>query len=250
MNRYFLPASAWSSGEDTALDSLKLSGDEAKHCARVMRANVGEKIEIFDGEGRSAITEIESVARSEVLCRVIEESVSLKPQHPISLYQSIPKGGNMELIVQKSVELGVAVIQPLITAHTVARPDSLGKKQAKWQRIALEACKQCGQNYLPAVRAPLTFSAWLAESEPESFGTAIVAALDDRAVHLKTLLEESGIKENVSLLVGPEGDFSPEEYEQAYAAGFHPVSFGDIVMRVETATLYGISILQHEISSL
>jgi len=234
-----------------AVESLLLSGDEAKHCSRVMRAKLGDKVEVFDGEGRSAIAEIESIARNEVRCRVLEQSVSPKNPHPITLYQSIPKGGNMELIIQKSVELGVAVIQPLITAHTVARPESVGKKRAKWQRIALEACKQCGQNYLPEVREPLSFSEWMTELESQNvdLGTAIVAALDERAVHLKTLLKEAPITKHVSLLVGPEGDFSPEEYEQAYAVGFRPVSFGKIVMRVETATLYGISILQHEISS-
>jgi len=234
------------------LQSLELSGDEAKHCARVMRAKVGDVIEVFDGAGRSAVAEIESVSKSQVRCRVLEETISPKNPHPITLFQAIPKGGNMELIVQKSVELGVAVIQPLITAHTVARPDSEGKKQAKWQRIALEACKQCGQNYLPEVREPLSFSAWMAESPNADYGKAIVAALDERAVHLKTLLSESAMTEaeTVSLLVGPEGDFSPDEYERAYEAGFKPVSFGGIVMRVETATLYGVSILQHEISSL
>ena len=151
----------------------------------------------------------------------------------------------MELIVQKSVELGVSSIQPLISAHTVARPDSLRKKQLKWQRIALEACKQCGQNFLPKIKEPVLFSDWL-KSDPK-FETAVVAALDDRAVHLKTILADSPVTGSVALLIGPEGDLSSEEYQSAYDLGFKPVSFGRIVMRVETATMYGLSILQHEI---
>ena len=241
MNRYFLPADAW-------LDVvLVLSGDEAKHCTRVMRASVGDHIELFDGEGHRAVGEIESLSRSEVRCRVLRSETHLPVPHPITLCQAIPKGGNMELIVQKSVELGVSVIQPLITAHTVARPDSLRKKQLKWQRIALEACKQCGQNFLPEVKEPLLFSEWL-KSKPV-FETAIVASLDDRAVHLKTMLADSPISGDVAVLIGPEGDFSAEEYQSAYDQGFKPISFGDIVMRVETATMYGLSVLQHEIGA-
>lgn len=246
MNRYFLPPSEWKN--EGGGDVLFLTGDEAKHCTRVMRAKVGEAVELFDGAGRSAVCEIESVARSEVRCRVVTEKQSQPNPHPITLYQAIPKGGNMELIVQKSVELGVATIQPLITAHTVARPDAVSKKQAKWQRIALEACKQCGQNYLPEVKEPQLFSEII--TEVAEFGTAIVAALDERAVHVKTLFETSSCSGAFSLLVGPEGDFSPEEYQKAYDVGFSPVSFGEIVLRVETATLYGLSVLQHEISAM
>ena len=244
MNRYFLPVNAWKEGE------LTLTGDEAKHCTRVMRAREGDQIELFDGEGRSAVGEIRSLSRSEVRCHVLNQFKHEAVSHPITLCQAIPKGGNMELIVQKSVELGVCKIQPLITAHTVARPESLVKKQAKWQRIALEACKQCGQNNLPEVMPPLNFSNWLMELEEAfPYEIAIVASLDPQAVHLKSKMKALPSKGGVALLVGPEGDFSQEEYQSAYDLGFDPISFGDIVMRVETATLYGISVLQHELSA-
>lgn len=242
MNRYFLPEKSWGEG------ALALTGDEAKHCARVMRARVGDEIEIFDGAGRCAVGEIESLSRSEVRCRVLSQSTQPPIPHPITLCQAIPKGGNMELIVQKAVELGVCVIQPLITDHTIARPESLSKKQTKWQRIALEACKQCGQNYLPEVRHASSLATWL--KEKEVYGLELIAALDERAVHLKAQLTSTPIDGSVAFLVGPEGDFSVNEYAAAYEVGFKPISFGNIIMRVETATIYGISILQHEISAL
>ena len=251
MNRYYIPAGAW---ED---DTLTLTDDEAKHCSRVMREREGNQVEIFDGEGRSAVCEITSLSRDRVVCSVLKQSIQKQTPHPITLCQSIPKGGNMELIVQKSVELGVSKIQPLITAHTIARAEALEKKQAKWQRIALEACKQCGQNYLPSIEPVLTFTEWLEKGD--SYSTSIVAALDDKAVHLKTLLSEQpttfirrSLSEgggNIALLIGPEGDLSPDEYQAAYTAGFSPITFGDIIMRVETATIYGLSILQHELSA-
>ncbi len=241
MNRYYLPAGEWKQG------TLNLAGDEAKHCTRVMRAREGDEIEIFDGVGGSAVCRIDAVDRGLVQCHVLRQSTQPPAKHPVTLCQAIPKGGNMELIVQKAVELGVSAIQPLVTAHTVARPESAEKKQAKWQRIALEACKQCGQNHLPEINAPTTFPRWLGDRK--SSGTSLVAALDPQALHLKTQLETTPVHGDISLLVGPEGDFSPEEYQAAYDAGFQPISFGPIIMRVETATLYGLSILQHELSA-
>jgi len=242
MNRYFLHAGEWKK------DALHLTDDEAKHCTRVMRAHEGDKIEIFDGAGRSAQCRIQSISRDLVQCQVLEQTIHPANPHPVTLCQAIPKGGNMELIVQKAVELGASVIQPLITDHTIARPESMAKKQAKWQRIALEACKQCGQNFLPEIREPMPFSEWI--NTATNYETALIAALDEKAVHLKTQFSKAPTQGNIALLVGPEGDFSPEEYIAAYDAEFQPISFGNIVMRVETAAIYGLSILQYELSAL
>ena len=241
MNRYFIPPNEW---ED---EQLSLTGDEAKHCSRVMRAREGDAVEIFDGVGTSATCQVASIMRDAVLCRISTKTTSPKIQHPITLCQAIPKGGNMELIVQKAVELGVSKIQPLITAHTVARPDSADKKCAKWQRIALEACKQCGQNYLPEIAMPQPFDQWLKNTEHNH--TRLIAALDENAVHLRDHFSAHPPQGNISLLVGPEGDFSSDEYTAAYQTGFQPVSFGNLVMRVETASIYGLSVIQHELSA-
>ncbi len=242
MDRYYLPSAQWHQ------EPLTLTGEEAHHATRVMRAKAGDEIEIFDGHGKHAVCTISHVERSAVSCEIKHVQHDPAPRFPITLCQSIPKGGNMEFIVQKAVELGVTTIQPLITQRTVARPDSLTKKQEKWQRIALEACKQCGQNYLPEIATPLHFAPWL--KELSLYDTALIASLDEKSIHLKRYLENSPLAGSIGLLIGPEGDFSPEEYTQAYDHGFHPISFGEIVMRVETASIYGLSVIQHERSSL
>ncbi len=241
MNRYFIPADQWKD------DRLSLSDEEARHCSRVMRAREGDEIEIFDGEGVSATCKISSVSRNEVHCSIIDKTTSPPVSHPVTLCQAIPKGSNMEWIVQKAVELGVSKIQPLITAHTVARPESAEKKCSKWQRVALEACKQCGQNYLPEIAMPESYDTWLQNFIFE--GTRLVAALDERAIHLKDHFAAHAPKGGVALLVGPEGDFSETEYDAAFKADFQPVNFGNIVLRVETASLYGLSVIQHELSA-
>lgn len=241
MNRYFIPAETWKD------EDLLLTGEEARHCSRVMRANEGDVIEVFDGRGVSATCKIGAIHRDSVSCHILEQQSSPPVAHPVTLCQAIPKGGNMELIVQKAVELGTSKIQPLITEHTVARPQALEKKSAKWQRIALEACKQCGQNHLPEILTPKPFESWLRDLD--FGGTRLIAALSEGARHLHQHFQAHAPQGGIMLLVGPEGDFSTEEYDAAFQSGFQPISFGDIVMRVETASLYGLSIIQHELSA-
>ncbi|NNC86843.1 MAG: RNA methyltransferase, partial [Akkermansiaceae bacterium] len=163
----------------------------------------------------------------------------------VGLCVAIPKGKTMELVVQKAVELGVARIQPLVTERTVVKVHDAGKKQSKWQRVALEACKQCGQNVLPVVAAPQAVGDWLPGRGEGAAG--LVASLAGGAREFRGVLR--GFAEPpaaVDLLIGPEGDFTPEEIAAAVAAGFVPVSLGGIVLRVETAALYALSALRYE----
>jgi len=236
INRYYLHVNQWSSRE------LFLTGDEAHHCTRVLRQKVGDAIVVFDGRGRSVQCQIVSADKSKV---ILELEGKVEIQHrglALHLCQSIPKAGNMELIVQKAVELGVTSIQPLITENTIVKADD--KKLQKWQRIALEACKQCGQNWLPEVKPVLQFKDWVGDRE--KLEVEIVAALDPRSEEMKLVLSRQDEATSAALLVGPEGDLSQSEYDAAIGSGFMPVSLGEIVLRVETATLYCLSVLSYE----
>lgn len=238
INRYYLPASEWNCGE------LVLSGDEAHHCVRVLRQKVGDWAIVFDGEGRSIQCQIVSADKSRVILEKDGEAEVQQRGLALHLCQSIPKAGNMERIVQKAVELGIASIQPLVSENTVVKADS--KKLQKWQRIALEACKQCGQNWLPEVKPIQKMSDWL-ETRMKA-ETEIVAALDPRSRTMSEVLDSVGSPASAALLVGPEGDFEQAEYDAAIADGFQPVSLGDIVLRVETATLYCLSVMRYELT--
>ncbi len=149
----------------------------------------------------------------------------------------------MDLIVQKSVELGIAAIQPLVTRYTVVQPGD-GKSE-KWRRNALEACKQCGQDTLPDIAEPLTFEKWLV-SHAEIPGLKLIASLAPGAKPFREVLKNHPTTTQATLLVGPEGDFSAEETAAAIAAGFLPISLGSIVLRVETATIFCLSALRYE----
>ncbi len=236
MARFYLPPDSWQT--DAAL-----TGDEARHLSQVLRMKPGDSVVVFDGQGRRASADILAVSRDRVPLKLGESLPSRAPQPAITLAQAIPKGKNMDLIVQKSVELGIAAIQPLVTRYTVVQPGE-GKSE-KWRRNALEACKQCGQDTLPEIADPLGFEPWIA-SQAEVPGLKVIASLAAGARPFRQVLKDHPATTRATLLVGPEGDFSAEETRAALAAGFLPISLGSIVLRVETATLFCLSALRYE----
>ena len=239
MDRFYVPPTDWDE------DRLMLRGDEAHHCLRVMRKPVGDVVMAFDGAGRWAVAELVAAEGREVELRVKEAGAEAVLLPELVLMVAVPKGKTMDLIVQKAVELGVRVIQPLVTERTVVRLEDkeAEKKREKWQRVALEACKQCGQNTLPEVREPVAFSEL---EHGNSDGTMrLMASLAEGARPFRELLSAGGDRPGrVEILIGPEGDFSPGETQAALNAGFQPVTLGQIVLRVETAALFCLSALR------
>lgn len=237
MPRFLLPPDRW----DTP--RAVLDGDEARHLCQVLRARRGDPVTVFDGRGRRAEARIADVARDRVELELSEISLRPPPVPAITLAIGIPKGKTMDLVVQKAVELGVAAIQPLVTRNTVVQPGD--GKATRWIRTALEACKQCGLDTLPAVADPVPVDAWLA-SEAADHGLRLIASLARGARPLRDTLREHPSPAAVTLLVGPEGDFTETETDAAIRRGFLPITFGPIVLRVETAALAGLAALRYE----
>ncbi len=233
MPRAYLPPSSWT-------ETPFLEGDEAKHLSQVLRIQPGAVVTVFDGLGNHAQARVLSVSKQRVDL-MLELSESAPTSLPdITLVQAIPKGKNMDWIVQKAVELGVSRIQPLVTRHTIVSPG--GDKAEKWRRTALEACKQCGQFTIPIIEDPLPFAEWLANRP--SADLEIIASLADNPRNFRETLRLLPDLESITLAIGPEGDFSPEEMTAALAAGFVPVTLGDLVLRVETATMFCLSAIR------
>src|SRR5438552_7109594 len=152
MHRFYVAPEEWQP------DALVLTGAEAHHARNVLRLEPSAKIVVFNGEGREITAEIISTGSAEVRLRKLSEAQTPPLRCRITLAQAIPKGKNMDLIVQKAVEIGAAEIVPLLSDRTVVRLDeeSAASKQAKWQTVAIEAAKQSGQNWLPQVHVPQT----------------------------------------------------------------------------------------------
>ena len=233
MPRAYLPPSSWT-------ETPFLEGDEAKHLSQVLRIQPGAAVTVFDGLGNHAQARVLSVSKQRVdLMLELAESVPTSLPD-ITLAQAIPKGKNMDWIVQKAVELGVSRIQPLVTRHTIVSPG--GDKAEKWRRTALEACKQCGQFTIPIIEDPLPFTEWLANRP--SADLEVIASLADNPRNFRETLKSHPDLESITLAIGPEGDFSPEETAAALTAGFVPVTLGDLVLRVETATMFCLSAIR------
>src|SRR5258707_3635890 len=233
---------------------LALRGSEAHHARNVLRMEVGDKLGLFNGEGRELTAEITNVADHEIRLRKLHESETAPLRCKIVLGQAIPKGKNMDLIVQKAVEIGAAEIAPIISDRTIVQIDSesAAQKQSKWQQIAIEAAKQCGQNWLPHVHAPRKLSELFPVTSDEPFDLQLIGSLQPGAQHLKKILanysnEHQRRPQIVLMLVGPEGDFTPAELELARSHGCEPITLGPIILRVETAAIYCLSILSYEL---
>src|SRR6266513_2797143 len=211
MHRFYISPENWNRG------ALVLTGSEVHHARDVLRIRLGEKVVLFNGQGREITAEIADFSDDEIGLRKLHEAETPPLRCRIVLAQAIPKGKNMELIVQKAVEIGAAEIAPIISDRTIVQVDSesAAQKQTKWQQIAIEAAKQCGQNWLPRMHTPRKLGEFFSALEA-SFDLRLIGSLQPDAQHLKKILtnyssDHGDRPRSVMMLVGPEGDFTPAE---------------------------------------
>lgn len=218
---------------------LILHGEDAHHAGRVLRLRPGEAVTLCDGAGTDYDCVIETVEKEAVACRVqCSHPAETEPRQRFTLCMALPKGDKMDFIVQKAVELGVHEIIPYVSKNCVSRPDKTEKKVDRWRRIALEAAKQCGRGCLPQVEAVVTVEQ--AVERAAQCETALFFYENERETGLHDALS-GGVGETVSLMIGPEGGFAPEEVEMAAQAGLRSVSLGTRILRCETAPIAALA---------
>lgn len=225
-------------------DTVLLEGEDARHISRSLRMAVGEEITLCDGAGTDYLCRLSAMDSQTVTAQILRQEPSqAEPSVFVRLYQALPKSDKMELILQKAVELGVGEVVPVLTERCISRPDpkSMEKKLQRWQKIALEAAKQCGRGRIPAVRPLMSFAeaaAQLGRMEKGLFlyekgGLPIKAALENPA-------------KEVGIFVGAEGGFSADEAAAAEQAGAVLTGLGPRILRCETAPLAAISAIMYE----
>lgn len=244
MHRFYLEPSK------CQVTTLVLSGAEAHHASQVLRLREGDSVTVLDGQGSKYHGRLEAIRSKE--CQVAVERIEKVPSRrcQLTLFQALPKGKLIEDIITKGTELGVSRIVPVLTERVVARiePGERVAKQEKWNRAAIEAVKQCGAAWLPNVEAPTELEPLLARKE--SFGLALVASLEFDSRHPKYWIESSSKPiSSACVWIGPEGDFTTDEYQAIRVSGALPISLGPLVLRTDTAAIYCLSILNHELEA-
>jgi 16S rRNA (uracil1498-N3)-methyltransferase len=246
MHRFYLPPTECKSGP------LTLAGTEAHHALRVLRVRRGERVMVLDGAGGEFICDVADFDRDKVQLTIVEKKSAPPPPCSITLLQALPKGKIIESIIQKATELGVARVVPLLTERVVAELNEkhAERKAEKWQHVAIEAIKQCGATWLPKVELPVTPKEFLARKE--EFELPLIASLQPGARHPRNYFQQfesqHGRKPKTACIwIGPEGDFAPTEVAAVTSAGALPITLGKLVLRVETAATYCLSILNYEL---
>ena len=233
-------------------NALRLDEGEARHALRVLRLKHDELVTVLDGAGNSFLCNIESIARGFVHLSVTLKHFTPPPPCPVTLLVAVPKGKIIEDIIEKAVELGASRIVPLLTERVTTQLDAeaAADKREKWQRVAIEAIKQCGAPWLPKIETPATIGQCLARSE--RFELSLVGSLQTERRHPRECFEEFQAKlgrrpQSAAVWIGPEGDFTLEELKAIQNSGAQPISLGKLVLRVETAAVYCLSILNYEL---
>ena len=223
---------------------LVLDPRESHHLVRVFRARESANVEVLDGMGtcfkgrlvtadaKAARIEIDSLERVE------------KARIAVTLVQAVPKGKAMDLILRTATQIGVSVVQPVFASHgeVFIKGARLESKLDKWRLTMIEACKQCGVKWLPELAPPLTIEDWLDLPAKED-SLRLVASLETSRISLNKALSDASSASTIQVAVGPEGDFSANEYAQMRSAKFKSVRLGANVLRAETAAAYLLSVV-------
>jgi 16S rRNA (uracil1498-N3)-methyltransferase len=248
MQRYFVPA------DQMTAESVVLTGDDARHLGSVMRARTGDEFIASDGSGRDVLAKVTSVEKDAIRADIL---AALPDQAEltwrVTVAQSLPKGDKLETVIQKGTEAGAFAFQPFLSRRTVVQYDE--RKEAKrldrWRKIAKEAAEQSHRSRLPEIRAVCGWKALL--SQFDAYNLVLFCYEEEGRAGEGLRRTLAGFRERtggqaagVLLIVGPEGGFTPEEAEEARAAGAVHAGLGKRILRTETAALYALACLAYE----
>ncbi len=202
---------------------------------KVLRLSIGEEVEVFDGTGRECLCTVHRIAAGSTTLTVKSRKQRSAPPAKLTIAVALPKKG-MDEIVDKLTQLGVDSIIPMKTERVVVAvaEEMAAKKIERWTKLARAAAEQSHSNRVPSIRPLTDFPAVVANSD--SFDLRLIPNLTDRSTTLPAVLADARPK-RILALIGPEGDFSPQEVETAKASGFVPITLGDQVLRVDTAAI-------------
>ncbi len=225
-----------------------INGEDAFHIASVLRMSNGDNIVVCDGKMNDYVCEISALSKSQVTARIISSTKNVaEPKTNITLFQALPKADKMDFIIQKSVELGVCRIVPVLTEFTVSRPKdtkSIEHKMKRFRKICESAAKQSGRGIIPEISDIVSFKDGV--SIIKQLSLPIAAYERERKNSFKDILPNFKGK-SLGIFIGPEGGFSGNEVQAFIENDIHCVTLGPRILRTETAGICALSIINYEL---
>ena len=246
MDRFFTPKNNINLEQNTCI----IEGEDVKHISRVLRSRENDKLEVCDMDNNEYICEIKEINKDNILLDIIEKvNIKRESNLKVKLYQGMPKGTKMELILQKLTEIGVDEIVLVQAKRSVTKIDNKkeDKKIERWERIIYEAAKQSKRGKIPKLTGVLTFKEALADMQNNDLN--LCPYENERTISIKEAIKDSSAN-TIGIFVGPEGGFEEEEVEKIQEIDGKVVSLGPRILRTETASVVASSIVLYELSDL
>lgn len=253
MHRFFIPSENLIKETQKARITDK---NDIKHASKALRVEIGEKIELCDQDGMEHICEVESIDSDFIECAVLESEMNTRESGiEITLFQGLPKADKLEMIIQKTTELGVVSVTPVQMKRSVAKwkdDKSAAKKLERWNKIAFEAAKQSKRGRIPTVDKPLTVKQL--KDVISEFDLVVLPYENESAMGIGQVVSsaqesKTDIK-SVGIIIGPEGGFAEEEVELLSEAGAKSVKLGPRILRTETAGVVTVALMQFALGDL
>ena len=240
MRRFYAPPNQFDG------QKVKLAVEETRHLRNVLRMKSGDEVQVFDGNGREFLAEVESIGKREALLKVIGEIDPPAPESDLDLTIAacVFKNDKFDLVVQKAVELGVARLAPMVSFRSEVNLQATAKRTERWRKIALEATKQCERAKVMLIDEPLPFADAIGGMGSGSELLLMFSEKDGKGI------PEKPLEKKITALVGPKGGWEDSEIELAQTRGFLPVKLGRRIMRAETAAITFAALLQHRFGDL
>ena len=243
MHTFYVPPS------QIQTDIATITGSEHHHLRNVLRTTPGETIRIIDGQGNVYTAEVlgTDTNQSSSEARILTHEFHPKGSCSLTLFQGLPKNDKMELILQKTTELGITQVVPMHSKYALQKPSQ--NRYERWHRVVISATKQCQRVWLPELCSPQTFEVSLAQLKKFSLCLLLISPNSDeelRTQHIKTVLRKVPDPTNIALFVGPEGGFAHQEVAAAIESGCVPVTLGANILRTETAAIVAVAIAAYE----
>ena len=218
----------------------------AHHMLKVMRLKTNDQLILFNGDGSDFTGQVIRISKRQVEVSIkSKKNIKNESNLKVILLQALTSSEKMDLIIQKTTELGISEIQPIVCERSVVKikNEKIEKKLLHWRQVSIAACEQCGRAEIPTIYKPVNIIKYL-EKISESDKTTKIILSPEATKSLNNSTPK--IKQDIKVLIGPEGDFTKQELDFSIQKGFSPIKIGPRILRTETAPMCILSILQYK----